>query len=258
LALERPSLHQYEDGPVLASSYEYLPGETAWFSARVTGFGTEEQDLDKRMHISWHVEVRDPVNLLLGPPQEGKIQETLLTEDKDWVPKFLVNFMVPSFAPGGVYHIRVAVKDELAGAEISAETRFRVRGEPLPDATGLGVRSFRFLANEDDRFALDPAVYHPGDTLFARFEIVGYAFEDNNAFSVDYGLAILAGEREVFSQPEAAAESKEGFYPQRWVSGGISLNLDDDVAPGTYTLVVTARDKIGGATREARQDFEVR
>lgn len=258
LAVQRLSLHQYEDGPVLDSSYEYLPGETAWFSARITGFATQPQDLDKRMHLSWTLEVRDPAGVLIDPPHQGEIQETLLPQDKDWVPKFLVDFMVPSFAPGGMYTIAVAVKDEIAGAQIPGELQFRVRGEALPEATSLGLRNFRFLAHEDDRFAMQPAVYHPGDTLYARFEIVGYSFEENHRFSVDYGMAILAGEKEVFSQPEAADESKEGFYPQRWVPGGFSLNLDKNVAPGMYTLVVTARDKLSGATQEGRETFEVR
>ena len=39
LAFERLALHQYEDGPLLPASYDFLPGETIWFSARMTGFG---------------------------------------------------------------------------------------------------------------------------------------------------------------------------------------------------------------------------
>ena len=198
LAVQRLSLHQYEDGPILASSYEYLPGETGWFSARITGFATEPDDLDKRMHLSWKVEVRDPAGILIEPPQQGEIKETLLKEDKDWVPKFVVNFMVPPFAPGGEYKIPVIVKDELAGMELSAELKFRVRGEASPTAASLGVRNLRFLARETDRIGLQPAVYRPGDTLFARFDIVGYKLEANNRFSVDYGLAIMAGERQAF------------------------------------------------------------
>ena len=34
------------------------------------------------------------------------------------------------------------------------------------------------------------AVYQPGDTLWAKFDITGYKFGENNRFSVDYGLAI--------------------------------------------------------------------
>ena len=38
LAFERLALHQYEDGPLLPESHEFLPGETIWFSARIDGF----------------------------------------------------------------------------------------------------------------------------------------------------------------------------------------------------------------------------
>lgn len=258
LAVQRLALHQYEDGPVLESSYEHLPGETAWFSARVTGFSTEPEGDNRRMHLSWKVEVRDPAGVLVEPQRQGEIKETLLKEDRDWVPKFTLDFMVPSFAPAGEYRIPVTVRDELARAETKAELRFRVRGEPMPTATSVSVRNLRLLARETDRFGLQPAIYRPGSTLFARFDIVGYRLGENNRFSVDYGLAILAGERQVYAQPEAAAESGEGFYPQRWVPGGFSLNLEEGVAPGLYTLVVTVRDRLSGQTSAAQAQFEVR
>jgi hypothetical protein len=75
---------------------------------------------------------------------------------------------------------------------------------------------------------------------------------------VDYGLAVLNAEgKELFAQPEAAAESKESFYPQLRVPGALSLNLDANVPRATYILVVTVRDKIGGATAEQRETFQV-
>jgi hypothetical protein len=95
--------------------------------------------------------------------------------------------------------------------------------------------------------------------LWARFDIVGYKFEDNNRYSVDYGLAVedAAGKR-LFAQPEAAAESHDSFYPQRYVPGGLSLNLDKNVAPAMYTLVVTVHDRVGGQIWEERHAFQVR
>ena len=63
-------------------------------------------------------------------------------------------------------------------------------------------------------------MYHPGETLWARFDMTGYKYGDKNHYSVEYGLAILreSGEQ-VFAQPAAAADSSEGFYPQRYVPG---------------------------------------
>ena len=72
------------------------------------------------------------------------------------------------------------------------------------------------------------------------------------------GVAVLnADGKELFAQPEAAAESKESFYPQLRVPGALSLKLDSNVPAATYTLVVTVHDKIGGQTAEYRDTFRV-
>lgn len=43
LAIERIALHQFEDGPVLAANYEFVPGETVYFSCRLTGYRIEKK-----------------------------------------------------------------------------------------------------------------------------------------------------------------------------------------------------------------------
>jgi hypothetical protein len=75
---------------------------------------------------------------------------------------------------------------------------------------------------------------------------------------VDYGLAILnaAGEQ-IFAQPAAASESRESFYPQLYVPGALSLNLDANVVKAAYTLVIIVHDKIGNQSQESKQPFEV-
>jgi hypothetical protein len=81
---------------------------------------------------------------------------------------------------------------------------------------------------------------------------------ENNKFSVSYGLAILGPDgKQLFAQEEAAAEAKESFYPQRWVPGALSLNLDKNVTPANYTLVVIVRDKLKDESTELREVFEV-
>ncbi len=62
---------------------------------------------------------------------------------------------------------------------------------------------------------------------------------------------------QVFTQPQAGAESDQSFYPQRWVAGGLTLTLGKDLEPGMYTLVVTVHDQIGGGSAEAREPFLV-
>jgi hypothetical protein len=94
--------------------------------------------------------------------------------------------------------------------------------------------------------------------LWARFEITGYKFAEKNHYAVSYGLIVLKENGEqVFAQPDAAADSKESFYPQRYVPGALSLSLDPAVPAGSYTLVVTMRDEVGGQMAESRETFQV-
>ncbi len=259
LAFERLALHQYEDGPLLPANHDFLPGETVWFSARIAGFESQPAGDNRSVKLSWQVQILDPAGVAVEPLKTGRVDESLRPQDKDWVPKFGISFLLPSFVPGGTYHIPVMVKDELANSEISGDLEFHVRAESVEPSASFVIRKFRFLRNENDTEALrPPVVYRPGAMLWAKFEMAGYKFEGNHKFSVDYGLAVLnADGKELFAQPEAAAESKESFYPQLQVPGALSLHLDPNVPAATYTLVVTVRDKIGGQTAEQRETFRV-
>lgn len=259
LAFERLALHQYEDGPLLPAAHEFLPGETIWFSARIAGFESRQAGDNRNVKLSWQVGIVDPAGVPVEAPRTGRLDESLRAQDKNWAPKFVASFLLPSFIPGGSYRIPVTVKDELAGSEISGSLEFHVRAESIEPSETFVIRNFRFLRNENDAEALrEPVVYRPGAMLWAKFEMAGYKFEANHKFSVEYGLAVLnADGKELFAQPEAAADSKESFYPQLRVPGALSLHLDSNVPAATYTLVVTVRDKIGGQTAEYRETFRV-
>ena len=55
----------------------------------------------------------------------------------------------------------------------------------------------------------------------------------------------------------AAKETSESFYPQHYVPGLLSLGLNKDLSKGSYTLVITMRDKIGDQAWESREKFQV-
>lgn len=258
LAIDRIALHQFEDGPVLAPDYQFIPGETAYFSCRLTGYTTLKKDEKQTVNLSWTMRMLDPAGVPLRTDLSGTIQDEVLPQDKDWKPKFLASFVVPGFAPTGMYHIPVKVKDEVAGSEVSADLTFRVHGHDVTPGDTLTARNFAMLRSENDQFPMRNPVYRGGDRLWARFDIVGYKFAEGNKFSVSYGLAILdATGKQLFAQPDAASESKQSFYPQRYVPGVLSLNLDPNVAKANYTLVVTIEDKIGNQKFEVKQPFTV-
>jgi hypothetical protein len=258
IAIERIALHQLEDGPVLAAGYDFVPGETAFFSCRLNGYQILKKEEEQSVNLTWQLRILDPAGVPIEKEESGRIAESVSPQDKEWKPKLLTHFMIPAFAPTGTYRIPVKVKDEIGGTEVSAELTFHVRGHQVEPSETLVLRNFQFLRSEDDRVGLREPVYHPGEMLWARFDIAGYKFGENNRFSVEYGLAVLrdTGE-ELFSQPAAADKSDESFYPQRYVPGVLSLTLNQGVAKGSYILVITVRDKIGNQTWELRRPFQV-
>jgi len=258
IAVDRIALHQYEDGPVLQPAHEFLPGETVFFSCRLTGYQIQKNDEESSVKLAWQVRVADPDGVLLEKEAAGRIEDRILPEDKNWKPKFLHSFVIPPYATGGLYRVAAKVKDEAGNTEANTNLEFHVREHEVEPSPALVARNFRFLRGEDDPAALRPPVYHPGSVLWARFDITGYRFGENNRFSVEYGLAVLRGTGEqLFSQPVAATEMNESFYPQRYVPGALSLSLDQNVAAGSYTLVVIVRDKVGDQTWESRETFRV-
>ncbi len=258
VAIERLALHQFEDGPVLDPSYEFVPGETAYFSCRVTGYQIVKQEQEQSVKLSWQMRAVDPSGMPIEKDQAGRIEDHLLPQDKSWLPKFISSFIVPTFAPTGTYRITVKIVDEAANVEAAGELVFRVRGHSVESSDTLIARNFQFLRAENDRSAMTSAIYHPGETLWARFDIAGYKFGDGNLFSVDYGLAVLhPNGDQVFAQPVAASESKASFYPQRYVPGALSLTLDPNVPKGSYLLMITVRDKLGDQSWETKQPFQI-
>jgi hypothetical protein len=258
LSVDQLTLHQMEGGPALAASYEFVPGETAHFNCRIAGFQSLKKDESRAVKLAWTLQALDPDGVPIEKDKSGRIDEMLTSHDNNWVPKFLETITIPAFAPNGTYHVRVTVTDDIAVATASSELAFVVRGHAVEPSPVLVVRNFKFVRTEDDQVAMRQAVYHPGETLWAKFDITGYKFNEKHDFSVDYGLAILnaAGEQ-IFAQPDAASETRASFYPQRYVPGALSLHLDATVVKAAYTLVIIVHDKIGDQTEQSKQPFEV-
>ena len=258
LAVQRIALHQYEDGPVLASTYEVLPGETVYFSCRLSGFEVRKKDDEREVSLVWEAKVSDAAGVLIEKPFSGKIAETLTPEDKTWLPKFLLSFSVPPFAPSGRYKVEVHVRDQIAAQDLNTALEFRLRGHDVEPSETLVARNFKFLQSEDDATGLTSPIYHPGDTLWAKFDITGYKIGVDNQYSVEYGLAVedSAG-KQLFTNATAAEEKGSPYYPKRYVPGVLSLSLDKNVSKGAYTLVVILRDQVGQQLHEERQSFQV-
>jgi hypothetical protein len=261
LEIEKFALRQFEDGPALAASHEFLPGETIYWSFRIRGFHvtkTENEvgDTESRMKLTWAVVATDPKGVPIEKERSGHVEARVFDQDKDWTPRPADSFVVPPLAPNGMYHVTATVKQE--GGEASSTLEFKVRGDTIEPSDTLTGHDVRFLRNESDPVALRNPSYRAGDTLWVRFDITGYKFGEKNRFEVEYGLAILRANGEtMFTQPVAAKETSESFYPQHYVPGLLSLGLNKDLPNGAYTLVITMRDKIGNQAWESRETFRV-
>ena len=258
LSIEHPMLHQSEDGPPVPGSFQFAPGDLVFFSCQLGGYKKVEKDNKEVISLTYSMEVRDQRGVLLAPADDGKIVTEVSAEDKNWMPKVRFSFSIPSFVDSGEYQILTKAKDEMSGGEAQAPTKFTVLGRNVPPSDTLVVRNYRFLRGEEDQNPLAVAAYRPGDTVWARFEMTGYKLGEKNQFDIEYGLTVLRPNGQVtYSQPHAAEEKTQTFYPQRYNPGVLSLNLPKDLQLGEYTIVLTVRDNLGAQTYEMKERFSV-
>jgi hypothetical protein len=63
VTIDRLALHQFEDGPVLAATYEFVPGETIYFSCRIGGYHIVKSDQEQSVKLAWQKRVLDPAGV---------------------------------------------------------------------------------------------------------------------------------------------------------------------------------------------------
>ena len=248
-------IHQIEDGPAVGDRVKFVPGETVYVSFDVENYA---QTKEQSVAISWVVDASDPKGIPIIPPAPGKKQANLQPEDKNWMPRIRQSLMVPSPAPGGDYSVHIKVTDETSKETAAADTKFTVSGPDLPPVKALEIRSFGFYRTEDAPQPLESPAYSSGDSMFARFQIAGFKYGPQNAIEVTFGISIIGPAGNVlYTQDPAVEEKSASFYPRPYVDSNMSLALQPGTKTGEYTLVITARDKVGKQTVEARKPFRV-
>ena len=256
LAIIKPVISDMEDGPGVASNFTFVPGQFIYLSYHIGGFKASEE---QKIHLSYKTDVFDPKGVRLIETLADQVDTTLAPEDKNWKPIVRQQFLLPPIAPSGTYKITVQVTDDLAhGAAVTEDIPLTVRGRAVEPSDTLVIRNFHFYRGEEDRDPLSVAAYKPGDTLWARFDIVGYKFGPHNSIDADYGISVVAPSGKVlFTQEVAAEEKTSSFYPKAYVPGSMNLSLQSNIRPGQYTIVLTARDHTGNQTCEAKAGFAI-
>jgi hypothetical protein len=260
LTIVNPQLHDFEDGPPVASTDSFGAGKTVFLSFQIGGFQATEDD---HIQLAYEISTIDPAQKPLGPVKTGKVEAELAPEDKkkgaQWMPKIRYQIQIPATPAPGAYQIQIHVNDQISGARLVKDVPFLVRSTGIESSDTLTIRNFRFLRSEGEKDRLPEGdAYRPGDAVWAHFDITGYKFGPNNRYDVKYGVSLRdAAGKTLFSNPNAAQDTNESFYPRTYIPGEFSLNLDKNIRPGDYTLVLALFDAIGQQSFESNHLFRV-
>jgi hypothetical protein len=235
-----------EDGPFVAGDYAFLPGEPVYFSFQVAGYQIERSPGSRKIKLDFSIQLADGAGTLLAPQVNGKVEEELNDEDKDWRPMRRAVLQLPAYVIAGEARLTISLTDMVAHATVSQTVPLRLGGEKLLPSLTLEIQAFRFYRSEDDREPIQMAAYRPGDTVWTRFDVTGFKDGPKNSNSVQYGLEVIAPDGHTALVQELAAEgSPDSFYPPPFIQGKLSLPTRSDMGAGRYTIVLTVRDLVG-------------
>lgn len=255
LAVVRPIISDSEGGAALPASYEYRPGETLFFSCRVSGF---QKTPDEKIHLGYSVQAFDPKGVPLVELFKNEVTEEVTPQDKEWMPKIATEVPLPPLIAPGTYKIVVKTEDLVGKTQAELAVPFEVRGHQIETSETLTVRNFHFYRGEDDIQPAEKAVYRAGDAVWAKFDITGFKYGPNNKISISYGMSILDSSGKVlWTQPEPSKEETESFYPKLYLPAALSIVIQKNTTPGQYTIVAQVKDAIGDQSTDAKGTFTV-
>lgn len=260
LAILASGVQQSEDGPFVSTEYQFLPGDFVYFTFQVSGykFKANDQDETRKIALSWEVTPEDANGTPLTKADKGTIDTALNPEDKNWTPKRRCTFLIPSFVAAGKFHIHVEVKDSIAGTSTSADFPFQIGGIKISPSPTITVENFAFLRKQNDQQALQVPAFSPGDTVFGRFDIVGFQYGPGNQYHVAYGLTVVRPDGKMFlDQPKAAQVQEASFYAAQFVPGTINVITPPNSLKGQYVLTLTVRDLVSNQSYETKQAFSI-
>lgn len=260
LAIVDAGVQQSEDAPFVSGDYRFLPGDYLYFTFQIAGFAirSEERDEVHKIALTYEVTPQDANGVALVETCSGKVQTELSPEDKHWLPKRQVSFLIPSFVAAGNFRVHVRVKDLVASAEASRDFPFRIGGIQIQHSDSIAIQNFRFFRKEGDREPLEVPAYSPGDTVYANFDMVGFKTDSQNRYHLSYGLTVFRPDGKPFLEaPQAADLDASSFYPAQFVPGVINLNTTPDTSRGEYIIVLTVRDALANTTSEIKRAFTI-
>ena len=255
LEVVRPIVAQSDGGVPVPSGYEHVAGETLFFSCRIAGYAKTPEE---KVHVSYSVEAFDPQGVPLTEIYKNEMVTDVAPQDKAWMPKITTEIQIPPLVGAGTYKILIKIEDLVANAKAELSVPFVVRSKTVEPSDTLVVRNFQFFRGEEDAQPIEKAVYRGGDSVFARFDIIGFKYGEKNRIDVSYLTSVISPSGKVlWTQPEPAVEQSESFYPKRYVVASMGITLLAKTTPGEYKIAVTITDAVGKQTYETKQTFTV-
>jgi hypothetical protein len=260
LAIVQAGVQQADDAPFVPSDYRFYPGDYIFFTFEVSGFAIKSNadGTTRSMSLTYQVTPEDMHGVPLSAPNSGVIKDELAPEDKNWTPKRRASFLLPSDIAAGQFRIHLIVNDTIAKSEVERDVPFNIGGTAIEPASALTLERFQFFRGEKDSKPLELPAYARGDSVFMRFDLVGFQTGAHNEYHLSYGIQVLSPDGRVYlDQPKAAEITESDFYPAQFVPANLRVNTSAKAELGQYTILLTVRDLVGNQTYETKQAFTV-
>ncbi len=254
LELARVDLLDRPGGYAVPEDSVFYPGETVNLAFNIRNYAIDE---DYRISLTWRVEAVGPHGNAFATPEGGEFNSELSPQDEGWEPLVTYHAQIPEQAPGGVYELRLQVIDHKAEQTVKHTVPVRVDGQNVELSDSLTVRNFGFSIAEGGTKLAQP-IYRPGQQVHASFYITGYQTRDDNTYDVSSEMEVIDSKGKRMYYYPAKGEKGSPFFPRLWLPAKFRLDLEPNIPPGTYKVILTIRDKVGEKTFVAEEDFEVR
>ncbi|HYI94550.1 MAG TPA: hypothetical protein VEX68_13470 [Bryobacteraceae bacterium] len=256
LAVEDAVITDFEGGIGVPLTYQFSSGQKAHLAFRIRGFSRGETE--QKISLNYTIDVFDCDGVLIAPPHSGAVERRSGSVSRSWIPTVRYVVDIPAVPRAGTHMFRIRVRDNVAAIETLTGIEFEVQSAYDEPAESFELRRFRFYGSERDEKPVAEPVFRAGDSMWGRFLLTGFRTEAGNRYDLRYGVSLRnAAGRTLFSEPNAASETRESFYPKSHVSGAIKLALERAIRPGQYALVISALDALGKQLINAEFPFRV-
>jgi len=255
LEVVRPIVAQSDGGAAAPAGFEHVAGETLFFSCRISGYAKTPEE---KVHLAYSVQAFDPKGVPLTEIYKNELVTDVAPQDKEWMPKIATEIQIPPLVGAGTYKVLIKIEDMVANTKGELGVPFEVRSKTVEPSETLVARNFQFFRGEEDTQPIEKAVYRGGDSVWAKFDIIGFKYGDKNRIDVSYLTSVISPSGKVlWTQPEPAVEQSDSFYPKRYVVASMGITLLAKTTPGEYKIAVTITDAVGKQTYETKHAFTV-